>query len=278
MRFLRAGFLVRRMRSAWLLLTCLTASVLITSVLISAMITFYSTALPAAVRKNLIASGQMSLVVNGGANSSQHASSDQCGRCLGAPCPGRRAYRAYHVIWSDDLNLPGGLVAGTCPRTTRWSRPLPWTRSRDSQRLVSGTWPAAPAAGQPIPVALPAVAADQLKLRIGAVVKLTDRATGKTVRMRVAGLFRRRTPASLYWAVDPLGSAGMSDQGGFLSYGPAVVSAAAFGPGGGLSPNLLSVVALPSATALRHGDLVGLAQPARRGSRQHREFRRRYPA
>ena len=51
MRILRAGFLVRRMRSAWLLLTCLMASVLITSVLISAMISFYSTALPAAVRK-----------------------------------------------------------------------------------------------------------------------------------------------------------------------------------------------------------------------------------
>ncbi len=51
----------------------------------------------------------------------------------------------------------------------------------------------------------------------------------------------------------------MSIQGGFLSYGPAVVSPAAFGPAGGLSANLLSVVALPAAADVANGDLIAVA-------------------
>ncbi len=102
-------------------------------------------------------------------------------------------------------------------------------------------------------------AASQLKVHAGAVISLTDRTTGARVRMQVTGLFRRREPASLYWAADPFGAAGVGVQGGFLSYGPAVVSPAAFGRPGGLSPSLLSVVALPDTAAVAKGDLIGLA-------------------
>ena len=97
MRILRAGFLVRRMRSAWLLLTCLMASVLITSVLISAMISFYSTALPAAVRKNLIASGQMSVVVSGGTDSSQQAAQTKAVDAWVRRALGAVPYQAYLI-------------------------------------------------------------------------------------------------------------------------------------------------------------------------------------
>ncbi|MGO8958311.1 MAG: FtsX-like permease family protein [Streptosporangiaceae bacterium] len=255
MRTLRAGFLARRMASAWLLLACLMASVLITSVLISAVITFYSNALPAAVRKNLIASGAMSVVVTGGTDSSQQLTQTEAvdgwvRRTLGAV-----PYRAYHILWSDDLVLPGAPVAGNIPAV----QAAVMDQVKTFAELVSGTWPARPVAGQPIPAALPAGAADQLKLRVGDVIGLTDRATGATVRMRVTGLYRRRQPASLYWAADPLGSSGVSVQGGFRSYGPAVVSPAAFGPAGGLTTNLLSVVALPAAAGVATGDLSGLA-------------------
>ncbi len=255
MRVLRAGFLVRRMRSAWLLLACLMASVLITSVLISALIAFYSSALPAAVRRNLTASGAMSVVVTGGTARSQLASQTKAVDTWVRQALGTVPYRAYHVLWSDDLDLPGGLAAGN----VRVVEAAALDQVQHFASLVSGAWPAAPVAGAPIPFALPVGAAAQLKLRVGDVVQLKDRASGITIRMRLTGLFRRRVTGSLYWAADPLGSAGVAIQGGFLSYGPAVVSRAAFGPAGGLSPNLLSVVALPAAAAVVNGDLIGLA-------------------
>ncbi len=189
MRILRAGFLARRMGSAWLLLTCLAASVLITSVLISAMITFYSSALPTAVRKNLIASGKMSVVVSGGTVGSQLATQTKAVDAWIRHALGAVPYQAYPVTWSDDLNLPGRPVAGNLPVV----QAAAMGHVTAFAELVSGTWPARPVAGEPIPAALPVDAADQLKLRAGAVVKLTDRATGTTVRMRVTGLFRRRS-------------------------------------------------------------------------------------
>lgn len=256
MRVLRPGFLVRRMRSAWLLLACLMASVLITSVLISALITFYSSALPAAVRKNLTASGAMSVVVTGGTARSQLASQTKAVDSWLREALGTVPYRAYHVLWSDDLDLPGGLVAGNA----RVVQAAALDQVQHFATLVSGAWPPAPVADAPIPVALPVGAAAQLRLRVGDMLQLKDRATGINIRMRVTGLFRRRVPAaSPYWAADPLGSAGVAIQGGFLTYGPAVVSPAAFGPAGGLSPNLLSVVALPGAAGVVNGDLIGLA-------------------
>jgi hypothetical protein len=255
MRILRAGFLVRRMRSAWLLLTSLMASVLITSVLICALITFYSAVLPSAVRKNLVASGAMSLVATGGTSSSQQASqiraADRWVRTALAGVP----YRVYNLTWSDDLDLPGRPVAGNVPAV----QAAAIERVSAFAHLVGGSWPARPVAGAPIPAALPVAAARQLKLRVGAVVGLSDRATGAKVRLRVTGLFRRREPASPFWAADPLGASGVSIQGGFLSYGPAVVSPAAFGHAGGLSPNLLSVVGLPDPAAVASGDLASLA-------------------
>ena len=255
MRILRAGFLVRRMRSAWLLLTSLTASVLVTSVLVSALITFYSGALPAAVRKNLTASGAMSVIATGGTESSQLTMQAKAADGWLRGALGAVRYEAYHVIWSDELDLPGSAVAGNVPVV----QAAAIDKVTAFDRIVIGAWPGAPVAGAPIPAALPVTAAAQLKLHAGDVVSLIDRATGTKVRLRLTGFFRPRDPGSPFWAVDPIGASGVGVQSGFLTYGPAVVSAAAFGHAGGLSPNLLSVVGLPDPAAVASGNLVGLA-------------------
>jgi hypothetical protein len=226
MRILQAGFLVRRMRSAWLLLTSLMASVLITSVLVSALITFYSGALPAAVRKNLTASGAMSVIASGAIGSSQllprqtKAADAWLHRALGSV-----RYRAYNAIWSDDLNLPRPSGAGNIPVVQ--AAAIDQVSTVD--QIVTGAWPGRPVPGAPIPAALPVTAAAQLKLHAGDVVSLIDRATGTKIRLRLTGSFRPRDAASPYWSGDPIGVSGVSAQGGFLRYGPAVVSAAAFG-------------------------------------------------
>src|ERR1700761_2365001 len=61
---LRGSFMLRRARSAWLLVGCLMLSVLVTSAVVSALLSFYSAALPATVTRELARSGAMSVTIN----------------------------------------------------------------------------------------------------------------------------------------------------------------------------------------------------------------------
>jgi hypothetical protein len=241
------------MRSAWLLVACLIATVLVTTALVSALASFYTVALPAAVTTELPRSGPMAVVaygVTGGGDSAASVASRLSAAITVVPT------RVYPATWSPDLDVPGPLQDGQLPLI----QAAAVAGITANARLTAGHWPAPPHAGRPIPAALPTTAAADLRLGVGSVVTLTDPATGNRTTMQVTGLYRPDRPTAAYWQFDNLGPTGVTDDGGLI-YGPAVVSPAAFGgeASGMLNPSQLTVVALPKVANIRMADLAPLA-------------------
>lgn len=252
------SFTVRRMRSAWLLVGCLTASVFVTSALVSALVGFYSSALPATVSDELAKSGAMSIVLSGETNGQVARQVAGVRRTLAAAF-GTVPYRLYQATWSNDLALAGKRQALQRP-VIQAAAVGAITANAD---LTAGSWPGSPQPGQPIPVALPTQAAADLGLRIGSVLTLRDLSTGAHVRLALTGLFRPKDPKALYWRVDPIGPSGVSVGAGFATYGPAVLNSSAFG-GPDVSRSLLiagqvSFAAIPPTASIPLGDLTALA-------------------
>ncbi len=246
------------MGSAWLLVSCLMLSVLITTALVAALLSFYSAALPATVRSELAESSTLSISVTAQTSGSTAGVTRLVGtrmRAAFGPVP----YRLYSATWSNDLGLPGKRPGGNVPAL----QAAAVTGIGTYAELTRGAWPGAPVAGKPIPVALPVQAAADLHVTVGAVLKLRYLSTSTPVRLEVTGLFRRRDPAATYWRLDLLGPSGVTVGGGFVSYGPAVVSPAAFGqPGAGparLPANQVSFEALPAVSRIQVADLASLA-------------------
>jgi hypothetical protein len=247
------SFTIRRMRSAWLLVGCLTATVLVTTALVSALASFYTTALPVAVASELPESGPMAVqvygVIGGGESSGLVAHRLATAITL-VPT------RVYSATWSPDLAVPGPSQDGQLPLI----QAAAVTGISANAGLTAGSWPTAPRAGQPIQAALPAAAARDLGLHVGSVLTVTDPSTGNKTTIQVSGLFQPKRPTAPYWQVDTIGPAGVENDGGFI-YGPAVVNPAAFGgeASGMLSPTQLSAVALPRVAGIRMADLLPLA-------------------
>src|SRR5215472_5807817 len=232
--------MARRMGSAWLLLVCLVGSVLITAALIAAIVSFYTSALPGAVRQDLADSGKMSVVIAGSTTTSLLAPQTSKVEAWSRKAMGAVPYQLYRTVLSDDLGLPGGSARDVVP-VLQAAAP---ERVETYATLAAGSWPARPAAGQPIPVALPVPSAAALNLKVGSVLSLPDRTNGALVKLKVTGLFRRRDPNAQYWAADPIGPSGVSNEGGFASFGPALVNPAAFSASNMTAGNL-SFVILP---------------------------------
>ncbi|WP_351237712.1 FtsX-like permease family protein [Streptomyces sp. NPDC002133] len=91
---------------------------------------------------------------------------------------------------------------------------------RSRIELVEGTLPGpVGSAAEPLPVALPEAAAQQLKLRPGARLTLADRVSEKPLEVRVTGLYRAADAADPYWQLDSLGGRGVRTLA-FTTYGP----------------------------------------------------------
>ncbi len=139
-----------------------------------------------------------------------------------APCPAGGRIAAVRIA-SGQPDHAAGVVSQTqlisLPGVTRQAV------------LTSGSWPGPAAlAGGPVPVAVPAAAARLLRLAPGdRLVRRNDQTQAKIV-VRVTGVFRPG-PASPYWRLSPVGSAGVQRLDGFAVYGPLVTSpAVAAGP------------------------------------------------
>jgi FtsX-like permease family len=249
------SFTVRRMGSVWPLIGCLAASVLVTSALVGALVSVYATSLPAAVSRQLADSGAMSVAVSGAAKGQVPAQVAAVRGRLRAAF-GEVPYHLFSAIWSDSLAAGVGQRPGQLPVIEAAAV----GDITASARLTSGTWPAGPPSRGPVPAALPTAAASDLGLHTGSVVSLRDLTTGETVSLRITGLYRPAQPASSYWLIDLVGTSGVSESSGFASYGPAVVSAAAFASAGGpLAVSQLSFVALPRAASIAPSELTTLA-------------------
>ncbi|MER5540131.1 FtsX-like permease family protein [Streptomyces mirabilis] len=216
------GFLLLRVRAHRVLLGAALLAVLLTTSVLAALAAFSASVGDAALRQNLSgpAATSASLVISADVpRGREEAAQDAAVR--GA----RRTFAGLAVTvrtlrGSGPYALPRS-PQGTDGRTEQPDLTHFAALDRSRIRLVSGTLPGpAPAARTaPVPVALPEVAADRLKVRPGARIALTDRLGGAPLTVRVTGVYRAADSADPYWQLDTLGGHGVRTVD-FTTYGP----------------------------------------------------------
>jgi FtsX-like permease family len=230
----RGTLALPRMNAHRMVVVAAALTILVTAMLASALAVLIGQTLPIATHKDLTASGTAtSITISGSVNAVNYAE-------YNSTLPGQlrsalddTPFTLYHSEWSDPL----GFAPGTAPASGANVPILNATSYPDltaHASLLSGSWPAAPAAGQAIQAALPATAAALLHLSPGDVLKLHDRVNNKAVRVEITGIYRPVTAgiaATDYWHLNSTGLTGSSTTGGFITYGPLTVQPAAFGPG-----------------------------------------------
>jgi hypothetical protein len=221
---LRTPFLLRRIVSAWPLLASLMLTVFIAAALLAALATFNAQVLPQAALRQLASSAQTGMAVSGPVDATvARADMPAVGAAIHGAF-GAVPYRLNSALWSDPLVLPGA-AGSQVIRLLEAGAPSQLTAHA---RLVSGAWPGPPRPGRPVQAALPASVTAQIGASVGDVLTVSDRNNGNQVRIQVSGTFARRDPGSPYWGLDIVGPSGISVSPGYITYGPLIVSPAAF--------------------------------------------------
>jgi hypothetical protein len=259
MGWTRGSLALPRMTAHRLVIIAAALTTMVAAALATALAGFSGQGLPHAVRHDLGTASGTSIVISGSVDASQAAQytaqlPGQISRALqGTP------YVFYRARWSD----PFGFVPGAEPAApaSTGNTLIAEAGALDDitghATLVSGTWPGAPSAGQPIPAALPASAAALLHVVTGEVLRLQDRVSGHDDRFVVTGLYRPRQVSADYWGLDNVALSGSSTVGGFTTYGPLTVQAAAFA--GPLATDQGSWLALPHTASVPAGELTTVA-------------------
>src|SRR6516225_6304700 len=220
----RTPFLLRRIASAWPLLASLMLTVFIAAALLAALATFNAQVLPQAARRQLVSSAHTGMAVSGPVDATvARADMPAVGAAIRGAF-GAAPYRLNSALWSDPLVLSGA-AGGRVIRLLEAGAP---GQLAAHARLVSGTWPGPPRPGRPVQAALPAPVTAQLGASVGDVLSVQDRNNGHPARIQVSGTFARRDPGSPYWGLDIVGPSGVSVSPGYITYGPLIVSPAAF--------------------------------------------------
>ena len=220
----RTPFLLRRIASAWPLLASLMLTVFIAAALLAALATFNAQVLPQAARRQLASSAQTGIAVSGPVDAAVARADMPAVGAAFRGAFGAVPYRLNSALWSDPLVLPG--AAGS--RIIRLLEAGAPGQLAAHARLVSGAWPGPPLPGRPVQAALPASVTAQLGVSVGDVLSVSDRNNGHGTRIQVSGTFERRDPGSPYWGLDIVGPSGVSVSPGYITYGPLIVSPAAF--------------------------------------------------
>jgi hypothetical protein len=248
----------RRMVTHWLVLGAAALTTLVAATVAAALAVFAGQALPQVVHDNLAKAQGTSLSVTALVSSpGQAAAGGAVLRSrIAATMPGV-PISFDSALWSDPLDLvPQALPAspsGAGPGNTPLLQAAALNAVASHATLVAGHWPAAaPGPRQAVQAALPAPAAALLHVSAGDVLRLRDRITGAPVSFDVTGIFRPR-PAGSYWQLSYIPAGGASPGSGSTTYGPLVVSQAAFGSA--LTTFSGSWVAQPDLIAFQEGDL-----------------------
>jgi hypothetical protein len=214
--------LLLRVRAHRLLLGAALLAVLLTTSVLAALAAFSASVGDAALRQNLSgpAATSASLVISadvprGREEAAQDAAVRGARRTFaGLPVTVRTLRGSGPYALPRSFQVADGRTGH--PDLTHFA-----ALDRSRIRLVSGTLPGpAPAARTaPLPVALPEVAADRLKVRPGARIALTDRLGGAPLTVRVTGVYRAADSADPYWQLDTLGGHGVRTVD-FTTYGP----------------------------------------------------------
>ena len=237
----RGSMTLPRMNAHLLVIIAAALTTMVAAALATALATFSGQALPRAVRHDLSHAPGTTLSISGSVNGSQAAQYNAILPSQIRSALGGTAFAFYRAGWSDPLGfVPGALPATPAtpagaagsggaggPGNTPIAEAAALGGITGQAELVSGSWPAAPVPGQPIPAALPATAAALLHVRVGDVLRMRDRVTQSYVRFVVTGLYRPRQVSSPYWNLSEIAPSGSSTAGGFTTFGPLTVQASA---------------------------------------------------
>ena len=249
----RGTLSTRRVTAHWVVLAAATLTTLVTAATVAALALLADQALPLAVRHDLSVAPATALSIEGPVNNGATAATAST-----LQTAVRRSLRGvpfsfWSGTWSDPLDLVAGALPARPASSRKGNTPLleaaALTDITSHAILLSGRWPAAPAgdhvaeshtaslpAPYDIPAALPASAAALLHLSVGDVLTLKDGISGARISFRITGLFAPRRlsgAAASYWALNMIATSGSSTQSGFTTYGPLLVSPAAFAPTAG---------------------------------------------
>jgi ABC-type antimicrobial peptide transport system permease subunit len=217
----------------------------------AALAVFVGQGLPLAIRHDLSVAPGTALSIAGPVSNGQTAATASTLRTAVGHSLGGVPYGFWSGTWSDPLDLVPGSLPARPASTGKGNAPLLEAAALDGITshavLVSGHWPAAPAASQgpgpqkarappvsdEIPAALPASAAALLHLSPGDVLTLKDGISNAAISFRITGLFAPRRlsgTAASYWTLNTIPASGSGTQSGYTAYGPLLVSPAAFAP------------------------------------------------
>jgi hypothetical protein len=258
----RGPLAIRRMTAHWAVIAAAALTILVAAAVGSALTVFTGQALPRAVRHDLVSAPDTSLSVTALANGpSQAVAGGAALRSrIAAAMPGV-PFSFDEAFWSDPLGLVPGALPASPPSAGQGNTTLLQAASMSGiaghASLVAGRWPTAPPdGGRAIAAALPVAAAALLHVRPGDALRLRDSISGAAVSFDITGLFTPRQsadPADSYWKLSYIPVNGRSASSGSVTYGPLVVSQAAFGPRLTLLSG--SWVAQPDVAAFADGDL-----------------------
>jgi hypothetical protein len=273
----------RRMAAYGGALTAAALTTLVAAAVAAAIAVFMGQALPLAVQHDLATASDTGMSVTALVNGpGQDVSGGAAVRSeIAAAMPGV-PFSFQSASWSDPLGLIPGALPASPPSAGKGSTPLLQAASMSGitshATLLAGRWPTAPtsptsptspsggtpsggtpsggSASNAIPAALPAAAASLLHVSAGDVLRLRDRLDNALLSFRITGVFVQRAatgPAGSYWSLSYIPASGVSASYGSSTYGPLVVSQAAFGPA--LAEDSGSWLAQPDMTAFPDGSL-----------------------
>jgi hypothetical protein len=223
-----ASFVLARAVSSRVLAASLGLAIVFSVAVTTALTGFGARALPEAVHQRLARAAGTPAAMSGQVGAARASADTRVIDSLVRSALGGVPFTMIMGRWSDSLALPQS--RGSSVISTIQAAALGGVASHAG--LVAGNWPGPRRRGQPVGVAVPASTARMLGLSVGEVVALRDTQTGAPVRLVVVGLFRVLDPASPYWQVSLLGTAGYLVTGSFITYGPMLVDPGALGPGG----------------------------------------------
>ncbi len=247
----RGTLSTRRMTAHRVVLAAAGLTTLVAATIGAALAVFVGQGLPLAIRHDLSVAPGTALSIAGPVTNDQTATTASTLRTAVGRSLGGVPFGFWSGTWSDPLDLVPGSLPARPASAAKGNAPLLEAAALDDITshavLVSGQWPAAPAAGQvprpqtgrappvsyEIPAALPASAAALLHLSPGDVLTLKDEIANARISFRITGLFAPRRlsgTAASYWALNTIPASGSGTQSGFTAYGPLLVSPAAFAP------------------------------------------------
>ena len=242
----RGPMAARRMTAYWGVLAAAALTTLVTAAVAAAVAVFVGQALPLAVQHDLSTAPGTDMSVTALVNSRSQASSGGATlrSQIAAAMPGV-PFSFQSASWSDPLELvPGALPAsptGVGKGNATVLQAASMSALASHATLIAGRWPAAPTGSTNggggrsavIPTALPASAAALLHVSVGDVLRLRDRLDNALLSFDITGVFTSRAatgPDDSYWALSYIPASGVSAGYQSSTYGPLVVSQAAFGP------------------------------------------------